>query len=124
LKAKSEDECKQIIASKLGSVGYWHPCSHSLKTVDCVAKLEYKEKSVFGLLQITKSKSHNIDAKYLDTISKELSSKIYIAVVPNKYVCDKLRLNPAKPDTKIPLYVAYLEDSFFEQFAVMEDKSA
>jgi len=124
LKAKSEDECKQIIASKLGSVGYWHPCSRSLKTIDCVAKLEYEKNSVFGLLQITKSKRHDIDAKYLDTISKKLSPKIYIAVVPNKYVCDEFRLDPANPDTKIPLYVAYVEDSFFEQFAVMEDKSA
>jgi hypothetical protein len=37
LKGESEDECKQIIVSDLGSIDCWHPCSLSLKTIDCVA---------------------------------------------------------------------------------------
>jgi len=121
LEGKSEDECKQIIAKELGSAGYWRPCIRFLKTIDCVAKLEYGNKTVFGLLQITKSKCHNIDAKYLDTISEKLTPKVYIAVVPNKYVCDKFRLNPVDPKTEIPLYVAYLEDIFFEKFGNVKD---
>jgi len=117
----SEDECKKIIASKLDSIDYWHPCSCSLKMIDCVAKLEYGKELVFGLLKITQSKRHNIDVEYLDTISTSFSPKIYITVVPNKASSDQFRLNPASPDTKIPLYVAYVEDSFFEKFGAMKD---
>jgi len=121
LAGETEDECKQILASKLGSVGYWHPCSRSLKTLDCVAKLTYKRKKLCGLLQITKSKRHNIDVNYLAEISANLSPKIYIVVVPNKEISDQFRLSPAEPVTPIPLYVAYLQDSFFEVFTDMED---
>jgi len=124
LAGESEDECKQIIANKLGSIDYWHPCSGSLKTINCVAKLEYGKEPVFGLLQITQWKRHDIDVEYLDEVCTSLSPKIYIAVVPNKASSDQFQLTPAHPNTKIPLHVAYLDDSFFEQFGIMEDDSA
>jgi hypothetical protein len=122
LKGESEDECKEIMASQLNSIDYWHPCSRSLKTIDCVAKLKYKKKNVFGLLQITKSMKHDINAEYLETITSKLSSTMYIAVVPNKASSDQFRLNPANPYTKIPLYVAYLDDIFFAKFPIMENE--
>jgi len=89
--------------------------------MDCFSKLEYGDETVFGLLQITSSKSHSINAEYLATVSTSLSPNIYIAVVPNKASSDQFQLNPTDPDTEIPLYVAYLEDSFFEKFGNVKD---
>jgi len=124
LAGETEDQIKQIIASKLGSIDYWHPFSSFLKTINSVAKLQYRKKSIYGLLQITKSKTNSIDVGYLDEVCTSLSPKMYIAVVPDKAMSDQFQLIPLRPETKIPLYVAYLDDSFFEQFGIMEDKTA
>jgi len=51
LTGENEDQIKQIIASKLGSIDYWHACSIFLETIHSVSKLKYRNKSVYGLLQ-------------------------------------------------------------------------
>jgi hypothetical protein len=58
---------------------------------------------------------HDNNAEYLDTISASLFPKMYIAVVSNKASSEQFRLNPVNPNIRIPLYVAYLEDNFFEK---------
>jgi len=119
---ESEAECRDIIANKLGSVDfdYWHPSFRSLDTIDCVAKLQYNNESVYGLLQMTVSKRHKLKVANLATFSANLSPTMYIAVVPNKATSDKFkfRFKPVRSDTKVPLHVAYLDDSFFESFGV------
>jgi hypothetical protein len=102
----------EIIMRQLAVVDYWYPCTHSLETIDSVAKLnmggEHKE---VGLIQITKSDSHKIDAVALDRYAAMFTGNVrYIALVPNKETSDKFRLSPANPPTKVPLYIAYVTD--------------
>ncbi|GMF17769.1 unnamed protein product [Phytophthora fragariaefolia] len=118
IKGDSQAECERVIQHWPDTVDYWYPSSRSLTTIDCVALLEINGHDEFGLLQITRSKIHKIDPEYLDKISKWLSPHRphrYIAVVPNKDICDEFRLDKADPDTVVPLYVAYVDDRFFEQ---------
>jgi hypothetical protein len=84
---------------------YWYPSSLTLKTIDCVAKLVTGE---FLLLQITIAKEHKIDAAYLKRISGLLTPQRYMAVVPNKDICDSFR---PRLDSDVPLYVAYVDDA-------------
>ncbi|KAL3669338.1 hypothetical protein V7S43_005715 [Phytophthora oleae] len=67
------------------------------------------QSNVVGLIQITKSDHHAIDLKALDKYAGFFpNGSRYIALVPNKETCDKFRLAPASPDTKVPLDVAYI----------------
>lgn len=100
-------ECDAIMKElSKSSDDYWYPSSRSLATIDCVAKLG---SGTVGLIQITKSDHHKIDAKALDKYAKNISGRSrYIALVPDKETCDKFRLSPADPPTKVPLDVAYI----------------
>ena len=106
-------ECKTVMQDLANiDVDYWYPCTHSMETIDCVAKLnmggEHKE---VGLIQITKSDNHKIDSEALDRYAMMFPDSVrYIALVPNKETSDKFRLFPADPPTKVPLYIAYVTD--------------
>jgi hypothetical protein len=110
-------ECETIMQQLANAdVDYWYPCSRSLETIDCVAKLNMggKHKEV-GLIQITKSDSHKIDSEALTRYAEMFPNKKrrYIVLVPNKETSDKFRLSPADPPTKVPLHVAYVTNQNF-----------
>ncbi|KAG2796310.1 hypothetical protein PC129_g17036 [Phytophthora cactorum] len=89
---------------------YWYPSRRSLDTIDSVAKLNMGgQPNMVGLIQITKSDKHTIDSNAVDKYAGFFpNGSRYIALVPNKETCDKFRLAPASPDTKVPLDVAYI----------------
>jgi hypothetical protein len=109
-------ECETIMQQLANAdVDYWYPCTRSLETIDCVAKLnmggEHKE---IGLIQITKSDSHKIDSEALNRYAEMFPVKPrYIVLVPNKETSDKFQLSPADPPTKVPLHVAYVTNQNF-----------
>jgi hypothetical protein len=113
LKGKEQAEFDNVMKTWSSGVDYWYPESRSLKTIDSIARSDNE----FWLLQMTTSKSHSIDQDYLNKISNFLpgpSTVAYIAVVPNKAICDKFRLDPTNPaEINIPLCVAYINDDFF-----------
>ncbi|KAE9023679.1 hypothetical protein PF005_g4456 [Phytophthora fragariae] len=88
---------------------YWYPSRRSLETIDCVAKLNMGgQPNMVGLIKITKSDTHTV-SKAVDKYAGFFpSGSRYVALVPNKETCDKFRFAPASPDTKVPLYVAYI----------------
>ena len=104
-----EAECEAIM-QQLADVDYWYPCTRSLDTIDCVAKLDIGgEDEVVGLIQITTSDNHKIDSVALDKYAKMFPNNArYIALVPDKETSDKFRLSPVNPQTLTPLYVAYV----------------
>ena len=101
---------------KLANVDYWYPCTRKLKTIDSVAKVSIGGRNVVGLLQITKSNSHKIDANVLDEYATRFpgSDVEYFALVPDKTTSDNFRLDPASPKTNLPLKVAYLDNDIWK----------
>ncbi|CAK4099634.1 unnamed protein product [Aphanomyces euteiches] len=119
LKGKDQAEFENVMKAWPSDLDYWYPESRSLKTIDSIAKIGGE----YLLLQLTRSKTHSIDTGYLKTISKCFppnSSIAYMAVVPNKAICDEFRLSPADPVKQIPLRVAYVDDDFFNFGKSME----
>ncbi|KAH9119678.1 hypothetical protein AeMF1_007776 [Aphanomyces euteiches] len=119
LKGKDQAEFENLLKTWPSELDYWYPESRSLKTIDSIAKIGGE----YLLLQLTRSKTHSIDTEYLETISKCFppnSSIAYMAVVPNKAICDEFRLSPADPVKQIPLRVAYVDDDFFNFGKSME----
>ncbi|KAG9398889.1 hypothetical protein AC1031_014197 [Aphanomyces cochlioides] len=115
LKGRDQAEFENVMEAWPSDLDYWYPESRSLKTIDSIAKIGGE----YLLLQLTRSKTHSIDTEYLQTIADCFppnSSIAYIAVVPNKAICDEFRLRPANPVTPIPLRVAYVDDDFFNKF--------
>jgi hypothetical protein len=113
---KVEEDYEKIMTTWTDDFDYWYP-EDKLTTIDSIAKSDGK----FLLLQLTKAENHSIDTTYLDTIARRLSRLTtkqidYIAIVPNKVICDEFRLKPASPNTTLALKVAYIMDTFFDKF--------
>ncbi|KAF4037049.1 hypothetical protein GN244_ATG10899 [Phytophthora infestans] len=107
---RDEAECEAMMQQQSG-VDYWYPLDRCLATIDSVAKLSMDGQDVVGLIQITKSVKHSIDAKALDkyaALFPDTSSVRYIALVPDRETSDKFRLYPADPPTQTLLHVAYV----------------
>ncbi|KAH9160572.1 hypothetical protein LEN26_001800 [Aphanomyces euteiches] len=113
LKGKDQTDFEILLKTWPSELDYWYPDSRC--PIDSIAKLDGE----YLLLQLTRSTTHSIDTEYLETISKCFppnSSIAYMAVVPNKAICDEFRLRPADPVKQIPLRVAYVDDGFFTKF--------
>ncbi|KAE9342883.1 hypothetical protein PF008_g9958 [Phytophthora fragariae] len=100
-------ECEAIM-QQLTGIDYWYPIDRGLVTTDSVAKLSWgAEHDAVGLIQITKFDTHKIDTDAIDKYASLVPGCArYIALVPDKETCDKFRLDPADPPTKVPLDVA------------------
>ena len=109
--SSDEVDMKRLASS---SGNYWYPFRCCLKTIDSVAKLNIRgQLNTIGLIQITTSNKHTIDSIVVDNYASFFSNSRYIALVPNKEICDNFRLVPANPTTKVPLDVAYITTRSF-----------
>ncbi|KAF0700473.1 Aste57867_9002 [Aphanomyces stellatus] len=114
LRGENNDDFKDFITHWPGGVDYWYPRSRSLQSIDSIAKIGDK----YCCLKLTTAQSHSINPKYLEEtlqLTTILSNICYVAVVPNKDTCDAFRLRPTDPKTKIPLFVAYVNDNFLDK---------
>jgi hypothetical protein len=118
-KGEKEADFEQVMRAWPWKLDYWYSQSRTSQTIDSIVKICDE----FWLLQLTTLKTHSIDTEYLKNISKRLGSKkiTYIAIVPNKAICDEFQLIPTDPNTQIPLRIAYVNNDFFETLSSTMD---
>jgi hypothetical protein len=118
-RGSNEDDCLQALRSAWledDSTTYWYPDYHMFPNIDCIAKCTLNREPVLAYIQVTVSKSHDLDSRWLNELDKLFRNKYkkraYVALLPDRDACLNFKL-PSPPQDLL-CYRAYLDrDSSF-----------